>query len=457
MVPMLEARALNLTLDFCLRVGEMLLSSGAGAADVTATMKSLAWHLGVRHPDIDVTFTSLSMSYQPSAEDPPLIQIRQVKQRDIDYEDLTQVDHLVRDVLSDRVDLMEARAVLARIVSSGHSTPRWAITLGYGLMCAGVGLQLGGTSTVIVIAFAAAVCIDRLQLMMSRRRLPFFYQQVAGGGIATLLATGAAATGLVENPSLVVTANIVMLLAGIGFMGALQDALSGFYVTGGARLTEALLATSGIIAGVSGGLTLAKLFGVEVGRLDPGTTSLEAVSMMALGGAICAAAFAFASYAPPRIIIPIAGIAAISIVISQTLALQGAGRTWPTGLAAFFVGLVSYTVAGRLRVPPLVVVVSAVVPMLPGLSIYRGLSLLAEGGSTTSTSDGLLAMVTAASVATALASGVILGEYVAQPLKREAHKLENRLSGPRLVGPLRTRTGRVARRERRAEAATAEE
>ena len=31
-------------------------------------------------------------------------------------------------------------------------------------------------------------------------------------------------------------------------------------------------------------------------------------------------------------------------------------------------------VAGRLRVPPLVVVVSAVVPMLPGLSIYRGLT-----------------------------------------------------------------------------------
>ena len=52
---------------------------------------------------------------------------------------------------------------------------------------------------------------------------------------------------------------------------------------------------------------------------------------------------------------------------------------------------------------------------------------------------------------------MILGEYVAQPLKREAHKLENRLSGPRLVGPLRTRTGRMAQRERRGEAATVEE
>ena len=446
---MLEARALNLTLDFCLRVGEILLSSGAGAADVTATMRSVSWQLGVRHPDIDVTFTSLSMSFQPSPEEPALFQQRQVTQRDIDYEDLTQVDHLVRDVLSDRVDLMEARSRLARIVSSGHNTPRWAVTLGWGVMCAGVGLLLGGNATVIAIAFAAAVCIDRSQLVMARRRVPFFYRQVAGGGIATIFAVVAAATKLDVDPSLVVTANIVMLLAGIGFMGALQDALSGFYVTAGARLTEALLATAGIIAGVSGGLSLGSFFGVEVGRLDPGATDWESVTMMAVGSAVCAAAFAFASYAPARVIPPIALIAAIAIVIAQSIALQGFSRAWATAIAAFFIGLVSYAVSGRVRVPPLVVVVSAVVPMLPGLSIYRGLALLGEGGGN-ATSDGLLAMATAASVAIALASGVILGEYVAQPLKREAEKVELRLSGPRLVGPLRMRTGRAARRERRA-------
>ena len=41
MAAMSEARELNLTLDLCLRVGELLLSSGAGAADVTATMQAL--------------------------------------------------------------------------------------------------------------------------------------------------------------------------------------------------------------------------------------------------------------------------------------------------------------------------------------------------------------------------------------------------------------------------------
>jgi uncharacterized membrane protein YjjB (DUF3815 family) len=119
----------------------------------------------------------------------------------------------------------------------------------------------------------------------------------------------------------------------------------------------------------------------------------------------------------------------------------GVGVAWSSATAAVLIGLVSYAVAGRVRVPPLVVVVSAIVPLLPGLSIYRGLFLLSEGG------NGILSIITAAAIAIALASGVIFGEYVAQPLKREARRFESRLSGPRLVGPLRGRNPRRRARE----------
>jgi hypothetical protein len=55
-------------------------------------------------------------------------------------------------------------------------------------------------------------------------------------------------------------------------------------------------------------------------------------------------------------------------------------------------------------------------------------------------------MVTAAAIAIALSSGAILGEYLAQPLRREARRLESKLAGPRLVGPLTVRrTGRLRR------------
>ncbi|MFC6155869.1 threonine/serine exporter family protein [Kribbella jiaozuonensis] len=99
-------------------------------------------------------------------------------------------------------------------------------------------------------------------------------------------------------------------------------------------------------------------------------------------------------------------------------------------------GAVCYLVAGRFRVPALGVVVPAIVPLLPGLDIYRGLALFAEG------KDGALELASALATALALASGVILGQYLAQPVKREAHRLETRLAGPHMVGPLRRRAGK---------------
>jgi uncharacterized membrane protein YjjB (DUF3815 family) len=263
--------------------------------------------------------------------------------------------------------------------------------------------------------------------------LPWFYQQVAGGLLATLLAVAVAATRVRVDPSVVVTASIIMLLSGVGFMGAVQDALTGFYLTAGARILEVLLATGGIIAGVTGGLAVAKMLHVPI-ALEPGAGSWSDLPVMVFGSGISAAAFAFASYAPKRSLLPIGVIGAGGDLVYALMHLPGFGQAWASAGAAVAIGVVSYSVAGRVRVPPLVVVVSAIVPLLPGLSIYRGLSLMASGDS-----YGVLAMVTAAGIAISLASGVILGEFIAQPLKREARRLESRLAGPRLVGPLRAR------------------
>ena len=433
---MVESKDAYKTLDLALRVGEMLLSAGAGAADVTATMLSITHASGLRGVSADVTFTEVSLNYHPSNDEPGTIQVRHVTHREIDYEDLTLVDHLVQDLVGGAITRDEARDQLNRLTSSGHRRPRWAVTTGWGVMGAGIALLLGGGAVVALIAFLSAAVIDRIQRAMSVRRLPVFYQQVAGGLAATLIAVAAAALDLGLEPSRVVTAGIIMLLAGIGFMGATQDALTGFPITAAARMLEAVLATAGIIAGVSLGLTVGELLFVDLGQLEPGAVGFTQASIQSFGAAVAAAAFAFSSYAPLRSLIPVAAIAAIGTAIYAAVDSVDVGLAWAAASAAIVIGAISYSVAGRIRVPPLVVVVPAIVPLLPGLSIYRGLALLSEG------QGGVLHMAAAGATAIALASGVILGQYVAQPLKREARRLENRLSGPRLVGPLRVRASR---------------
>ena len=384
------------------------------------------------------------MSMQRSPDDVPMLMMRHVHQRDIDYEDLTAVDHLVRDILTDRADLYLARSRMATIVSLGHAFPRWAVTIAWAVMAAGVGVFLGGGVVVSAVA-AARGRADRPGADRDGAAPPAVLLPPGRGWRDRDAPRGRCRCHTDHvDPSLVVTANIILLLAGIGLMGAVQDALTGFYLTAGARLIEAMMATAGIIAGVALGISVAEGAGIPLGTLVPGRLGNSDLPTILAGAAVSAAAFSVACYAPRRAVLPIAAITAGAALINQTIEASGFGRASAAGAAAFFVGLVAYAVAGRVRVPPLVVAVPAIVPFLPGLSIYRGLTWLADGGFLVS--QGILALMTAMSVAIALASGVILGEYVAQPVRREARKLESRLSGPRLVGPFRA----LSRAERRA-------
>jgi len=439
-----STREITATMSLALRIGELLLSSGAGAGDVSAAMRNVAWACGLRGYTADVTFTALTMSQQSSPDEPALVQLRHVRHRDVDYGDLTDVDHLIRDLVAGDIDRVQATTRLNRIVSTGHPRPRWSVSVALGVMGGGVGMVLGGDWLVVGVAAAAAMLVDLMQRQLGRRRLPAFYQQVAGGLLATLIAVGVDSTPAAVSPSLVISTSIVMLLAGVNFLGAIQDALTGFPVTAGARILEAFLATAGVVAGVSGGFQVADVVGVDLGRLNPGVYSIADLPVMVVGGAVAAAAYAFAAYAPVRALAPIAAVTAVAIAVFVGVLDRGFGLAWSSAVAALFLGLISYPVASRARIPALVVVAAGITPFLPGLSIYRGLTLLA-----TDASGALLAMVTAAAIAIGLSSGAILGEYLAQPIRREARRLETRLAGPRMVGPLGVRGVRGLRRRRR--------
>jgi uncharacterized membrane protein YjjP (DUF1212 family) len=426
-------------LDLGLRIGEILLSSGAGAADVTATMRAIVEHAGLRRTDIDVTFTALRMSHQSDPEEMPVLAARYVTERTIDYDELTRCQELVDRVLGDRVSIQEARARVARLSSGSPWVPSWAIPLGSAVFGGGIALLLGAGAVVTAVAAVAGVLVTALRSAMAARAWPMFYQQAAGGFLGTAIALGVTSLGLHGiNPSLLVTSSIVLLLSGIGFMGAMQDALSGFYLTASARILEALLATAGLIAGVTGGLALAARLSVSLTSIEPGKTVRPAmVALAVLGAVLAACAFAFVSYAPWRALPAVAVATVLGQLVSVGLNAPGQSVRWSAALSAIVIGAVSHSIAGRFRVPPLVVVVPSLVPLLPGLLIYRGLSFIA-GGDT----RGILQLTSAGAITIALAAGVILGEYISQPLKRNARRIESRLRGPRLAGVLHTHRGR---------------
>lgn len=426
----------HFVLDLALRIGEVQMSSGAGAADVTATILAVANSYGMPHCEVDVIFTSITVTCQRGVDLPPVTSLRVVRTRGIDYTRLALVERLIRDITGGRVTAHDAHTELDRLTSAPHPYPRWVATLAYAGMAAAVALLVGGDLVVALFAAGITALIDRVGRLLNRRALPFFFQQVVGGALATALALAVVGSGVLPDgmqPTTMVAAALTVLLSGLSFVSTVQDAITGYNVTAAGRVVEVSLMTAGLIAGVVLSLNLGLRLGLPSVPAVQLTSSLLRIPLQTFAGAMAAACFAVASYATPRAVL-IAGVAGGGGAAAySTLFVTGAGLITASGLAATMIGFAGGVISRRLRIPPLVIAVSGMVPLLPGFTVYRGLYEMAVEGSYT----GLSTLMVATSVALALAAGVVLGEYLAQPVRSGLGRLERRLSGPRLSGPLR--------------------
>lgn len=427
----------NLVLDLALRIGEVLMSSGAGASDVTATVIAVTSACGLPHCEVDVIFTSISICCQRGSDLAPVTTHRVVRGRGMDYTRLADVELLVRAITAGRTTAVDASARLREITEAPHPYQRWVATLAYALMAASIAVLIGGGVRVAVIAGCTTALIDRIGRLLNRRGLPFFFQQLVGGALATAISLLVMRLGLLSHgvaPSLVVASAITVLLSGLSVVGAVQDAISGFNITAAGRAVETTMMSAGLVAGVVIALAVAVRLGL------PGTPVANTLPQTALrlplqmaAGAAAAACFALASYAPRKALAVSAGAGALGAGAHGALDLFGFNQIGASAAAAVLIGLCAGTLSRRFRLPTLVIAVSGLTPLLPGLTTYRAMFELAVQRTTA----GLPTAAVAIASALALAAGVVFGEYLGQPVRTGLGRLERRLAGPRMAGPLR--------------------
>ncbi|WP_432523318.1 threonine/serine ThrE exporter family protein [Kineococcus sp. SYSU DK006] len=411
-------------LDALVRMAEALLSCGASAADVTALTLRAASGAGLHRTQVDITYTAVTVS-TAGADGQPLTTVRVVRVRGTDYSRLSALYELAHDA-GDGLPAAEVSARLRRLLSQRRPYTRRVSALGAVGLAVSVAVLLGGGWAV---AAGAAVVTAVLQLLLAaanRRGLPAFFQQVAGAGVATCFALALLLwqphlpdwVGPLP-PSLVVGSGIVVLLAGLSLVESAEDAISGFYVTASARAFETLLLTTGLVLGIAGVLDLGQRAGITL-SLAFAATEPPPLVVQVLAGTAAATAWAVSGYAAGRAV-ALAGLAGATASATSALAVAaGAGPVAAAGLAALLVGFLAEGTAWRWGVPGLVVAVCGIVPLLPGLAIYRAIFAVVGGG----TSAGLALLVSALGTALALAAGVTLGEFCSQPLRREFDRVE---------------------------------
>ncbi|MCL3862390.1 threonine/serine exporter ThrE family protein [Actinotalea sp. K2] len=421
-------------IELALRIGEAMLSLGAPAADVTGAINRVIRAFGLPRCQVEVNFTTITLSYDRGGAAYPITLMRIAPSRIADYGRLGSVMELAQEIGEQRTSLDEAPARLERdhgrldeIVQAPHSYRRWVVTLVLSVLAGAVAVLLGGGAGVALVAGATTAVIDRVVLALERWGLPAFFLQMVGAGIASSVAVGLHLVIPVLPvelealpPSLVVASGIVVLLAGLSLVGSAEDAISGFPQTAGARAFEVVVLTLGIVVGIGAVLDIARRAGVDLPVINVEGRSVPVV-VVVTAGAVIAGAWAVASYARPRAAAAAAVAGAVASIVFSVARDLGAGPAVASAAAALLIGFLAEYAGPRLRVPPLVISVCGIVPLLPGLAIYRGLYDLVNE-PTGGLGPGAAGLLGAAMVGLGLAGGVTLGEYLAAPLRRRHHR-----------------------------------
>lgn len=410
-------------LDLALRIGESMFAVGASAHDVTFAIIRVARVYGLTGVHVDVDFNAISVSYHRGEEDWPTTMIRVVRAASPDHAKLQRLQALLVDI-TDGMDLDEARLACRVIRRTPFLYRPTVVIFARALLAVGVAILYGASPIIILLSFLAALGAAFAQAGLARLQVPLFFSQIAGGFVITAVTTVVSALGAAGippfvgvQPSIIVASGIVLMLSGLTVVGAAQDAIDGFALTAVGRILDLTMQTLGVVLGILIGLEASRLIGISI---PLPTEAIPLGSLMAqIGGAIIiSVAATLFNGAGMRIILVSAALSTLAIVAySATIALgiQPAGASAVGALLASFIGILT---ARGVHVPSVAVTTAAIVPLVPGTAVFRGLlGVVDSDGTAQGMLDGIGPLVLAASIGIGLAAGASLGLYLGTPLR----------------------------------------
>jgi uncharacterized membrane protein YjjP (DUF1212 family) len=417
------------------QIAGRLLSAGMSANDVVLVALRITRSYGLQRVHFDVTYTSIAASYYPAPGVPPITCIRTVQPDVIDYAQVRALDQLSTDI-ENGLPLNDAAATFLAIRGAKHRHPEWVSMLGNAGVGVGSVLLFTASWKVLLITFISGCLLDRLLAVLSRARVPPFFGQFAGAAMMTVIAAGVYAAGRLGvkalagvDPTVIVVGGIVMLVAGMTIVGAMQDAIDQFYVTASARVLEVVLLTAGIVVGIVAVLQIVVTLRAPV-AISPNPVQLGPLGAQFLGAAVICASFAVWAYADLATTALATVVGLLGWAGYTTTAAVGAGEVPANAVGALAAAFFATLLIRRSSIPGFALVSAAILPLVPGLSLYNGLlQLVGTSPGSGNLAAGIATLLLAASIALGIAAGATLGTYLGRPIVGQLRRIRRRYAG----------------------------
>jgi uncharacterized membrane protein YjjP (DUF1212 family) len=395
-----------------MRVAVAMLASGAQTDDVEAAIRAVADAYGLPGAQASVTFSIITISYDPAGDAGPTTLLHIVRDRTSDFGRLAAAAAIVRRVRDGELPLADVEDELARLEEQPSPYARVTTFVASGVSAAASTLVFGGDVVDAATTLVIALLLQPALRAIDRSTLPAFFRLAFGAGASTVLVGLAVWLGLPIVGGLVLTGSLLRFLPGYALVSGVRDLIDGSMISGTARTAEAILLAAAVAGGIAIGLTIAGAFGVFLSIVVEGFTDWGVV-VAALSALVAVGAFAVTLGVPRRPALQAAALGAVAwlgfiILVGEQGTISASLATLGAAVGIGFLGRILARIG---QAPVALWVVPAILPLLPGLQLVRG--MLAD------TNEARITGLAAAAVtAFLIGTGVATGDLAARTLRR---------------------------------------
>lgn len=353
--------------ELLLTVGQLLMENGADTSQIVRDMKRVAAYMGIDAEKFHLHIMYTTLMLNISDEHHSHTSFRKCVKHAVNMRIISAVSKLTWRAMKEHYTLDEFKGELAAVTTRPrypHIVSICAAGSGCGAFC-----TLFGCDFNAAIYTAISAIIGKVIQMQCAERFGVnpYVSMTFGAFTATIVAyfTHLLPTATPWHPLI---AAALFMVPGVPMINALSDMINTYLISGAARTIHTLI--------IVGAMTFGLVFAIGMADFDSFTNlAMRPESdylLFAIAAAVGAMSFAIFFNVPPRLLYAVAAGGAICVCTRNFFVFElGMSSAVGTLAGATLVSVIAMRAIHWLHTPSMVITVPAVIPLVPGVLIYR--------------------------------------------------------------------------------------
>lgn len=355
-------------IELLLFTGRLLMENGANSNQIIRDITRAAAFMGIPAASINIHITYSTLMVNINDGDRSHISFHKSMKHGADMTVLSAVSKLAWQALEGNYSLDDYEGELRRIEAIAPHYPLWLQILSAGIACSGFCLLFGGDMWDALFTVISAALGFWVRELCIRSQFNIYMSIALAAFTATATAYGTHFFSQSPIPWYPMISGMLFIVPGIPLINAVDDLLNNYIVAGWSRTIHTVL----IVGSMTGGIFAALRFFNALNIADMSIMPNQLYLVQFFAAAVAALGFSILFNTPVRLLPMIALGGIISVGLRNSMLVGGyMGLAGASFLGATAVSLIMLKVASHLRTSPPVLAIPAVIPLIPGVLLYR--------------------------------------------------------------------------------------